>query len=48
MLENRKMLVYEQIGERESELTLVFLHGSAMTKRGMLPIVKGFTKYNCI
>lgn len=48
MLEKRKMLVYEQIGEGESELTLVFLHGSAMTKEGMVPMVKGFTKYNCI
>lgn len=48
MPEERKRLAYKQIGERESELSLVFLHGSAMTKEGMLPVVKGFTKYNCI
>ncbi len=43
-----RTLAYEQIGDRRSNLTLVFLHGSTMTKEGMLPFAKDFTRYNCI
>lgn len=42
------MLVYEQLEKRNSEYSLVFLHGSTMTKEGMLPIAKCFKEYNCI
>ncbi len=48
MTEEKKTLAYQQIGDKESELTLVFIHGSTMTKGGMLPVAEGFTKYNCI
>lgn len=41
-------LAYKQIGDSSSKTTLVFIHGSTMTKEGMLPVVQGFTKYNCI
>lgn len=42
------MLAYERVGNQESEITLVFLHGSTMTKEGMLPLAKEFQDYNCI
>lgn len=42
------MLVYEQFGKRNSKYSLVFLHGSTMTKEGMFPIAKCFEEYNCI
>lgn len=48
MLNEKIMLAYKQIGNRESKITLVFIHGSTMTKEGMLPFAEGFTKYNCI
>lgn len=42
------MLAYECVGNKESEITLVFLHGSTMTKEGILPFAKEFQDYNCI
>lgn len=41
-------LAWRQSGNKNSEYTLVFLHGSAMTKEGMAPLVDKFQKYNCI
>ena len=34
-------LAYTQLGDKNSENTLVFLHGSTMTKEGMLQILPG-------
>lgn len=42
------VLAYRQIGNQESERTLVFLHGATMTKEGMLPFAEKFPDYNCI
>ncbi len=42
------MLAYKQMGESKCETTLVFIHGSTMTKEGMIPVVEGFVQYNCI
>ena len=42
------MLAYEKAGRKDSEVTLVFLHGSTMTKEGMLPLAKEFVDYNCV
>lgn len=41
-------LAYVQLGNKSSENTLVFLHGSTMTKEGMLPLAEKFEEYNCI
>lgn len=41
-------IAYKQIGNLESEYTLLFIHGSTMTKEGMLPIAAYFKDYNCI
>lgn len=41
------MLAYERYGKRSSRCSLIFLHGSTMTKEGMLPIVRQFKEYNC-
>lgn len=48
MLETEKCLAYKQIGNQKSNVTLVFLHGSTMTKEGLLPFAEGFGDYNCI
>lgn len=48
MLKDKEMLKYTQIGDSRSEITLVFLHGSTMTKEGMLPVAEKFPMYNCI
>lgn len=48
MSEKKVMLAYKQIGDSKCETTLIFIHGSTMTKEGMLPVAEGFTKYNCI
>lgn len=48
MLEGKSILSFRQIGDQSSEITLVFLHGSTMTKEGMLPLAEKFEKYNCI
>lgn len=42
------MLAYEKAGRKDGEATLVFLHGSTMTKEGMLPLAKEFGDYNCV
>ncbi len=42
------MLAYERTGNKESNTTLVFLHGSTMTKKGLLPLAEEFKDYNCI
>ena len=47
-MERKNMLVYECVGNKSSEMTLVFLHGSTMTKEGMLVLAKAFPDYNCI
>lgn len=41
-------MAYKQIGNRRSDVTLVFLHGSTMTKEGMLPFAEEFGSYNCV
>lgn len=48
MSNEKNTLSYRQIGDQNSKITLVFLHGSTMTKEGMLPLAERFTKYNCI
>lgn len=48
MAKEKVMLAYKQIGDRKCETTLIFIHGSTMTKEGMMPVAEGFTKYNCI
>lgn len=47
-MKGKTILSYRQIGNQQSNVTLVFLHGSTMTKEGMLPFAEGFTDYNCI
>lgn len=47
-MKDSAQLMHKQIGNKDSEITLVFLHGSTMTKEGMLPFAEGFTEYNCI
>ena len=42
------MLAYEQFRKTKSDYTLIFLHGSTMTKEGMLPFVKCFNEYDCV
>jgi len=44
----KNMLSYEKTGRQDSKATLVFLHGSTMTKEGMLPLAKEFGDYNCV
>lgn len=41
-------LAYRQTGNAGSSMTLVFLHGSTMTKEGMLPLAQQFGDYNCV
>ena len=48
MSAERVKLVYSSIGNKNSEITLIFLHGSSMTKEGMMPVAEGFIQYNCI
>ncbi len=43
-----KVLPYERTGNSESDVTLVFLHGSTMSKGGLLPVANAFVDYNCI
>lgn len=43
-----KRLCYTQVGKKESNVTLVFLHGSTMTKEGMLPLAESLKEYNCV
>ena len=45
---NENMLAYKRIGNKDSNTTLIFLHGSTMTKEGMLPLAEEFKDYNCI
>ena len=42
------MLAYKQAGNKDSDTTLIFLHGSTMTKEGMLPLAEEFKDYNCV
>lgn len=43
-----KVLAYSQMGNKESDRTIVFIHGSTMTKEGMGLFAKAFAEYNCI
>lgn len=45
---NSKVLKYVQMGNKKADISLVFLHGSTMTKEGMLPLVEMFPQFNCI
>lgn len=45
---NGEELKYVQIGDKSSSISLVFLHGSTMTKEGMLPLAEMFPQFNCI
>ena len=47
-MEMKKILPYERTGDNGSNITLVFLHGSTMTKGGMYPFASVFKEYNCI
>lgn len=40
------MLAYTRVGNKESDVTLVFIHGSTMLKEAMLPLA--LEEYNCI
>lgn len=42
------ILAYERTGKQDSDITLIFLHGSTMTKEGMLPLAEAFRDYNCV
>lgn len=48
MNEKVNILSYKQVGNKNSNITLVFLHGSTMTKEGMLPFAERFDNWNCI
>lgn len=48
MTKEKIMLSYRQIGDSQSDMTLVFIHGSSMTKESMMPLAEGFTQYNCV
>lgn len=48
MVKEKATLSFRQIGDQNSKHTLVFLHGSTMTKEGMLPLAERFKNYNCI
>lgn len=41
-------LAYIRSGKEDADKTLVFLHGSTMTKEGMYPLAKEFFMYNCV
>ena len=43
-----KVLPYERTGNSGSDVTLVFLHGSTMSKGGLAPFANAFKDYNCI
>lgn len=45
---NNETLKYVQTGKKGSGISLIFLHGSTMTKEGMLPLAKMFPEFNCI
>lgn len=45
---NGNMLAYKRTGNEDSGITLVFLHGSTMSKEGLLPLAEEFRDYNCI
>ncbi|MCI8410675.1 MAG: alpha/beta hydrolase [Lachnospiraceae bacterium] len=45
---NSEALKYIQLGNKNSSISLVFLHGSTMTKEGMLPLAEMFPQFNCI
>lgn len=42
------ILRYVQMKGKREDISLVFLHGSTMTKEGMLPLAKMFPEFNCI
>lgn len=42
------MLAYTRVGKKESEVTLVFIHGSTMLKEAMLPLADKLQEYDCI
>ena len=39
---------WQVINRRRKGISLVFLHGSTMTKEGMEPFAKKFKNYNCL
>lgn len=47
-MEEKTILAYAKTGNKDSNTTLVFLHGSTMTKEGLLPLAEEFKDYNCI
>ncbi|MCM1183492.1 MAG: alpha/beta hydrolase [Roseburia sp.] len=47
-MDETRQLAYSRIGNADSDTTLVFLHGSTMTKEGMLPLAQQFGDYNCV
>lgn len=43
-----RIMPYERTGNSGSDITLVFLHGSTMSKGGLFPFASVFVDYNCI
>lgn len=48
LVNQKRKLVYRRVGNEHSDISLVFLHGSTMTKEGMLPLAQQFENYNCL
>ncbi len=46
-MERENMLAYTRVGNKESKITLVFIHGSTMLKEAMLPLANELQEYNC-
>ena len=42
------LLSFTRMNNLDSEVSLVFLHGSTMTKEEMIPVTKELLEYNCI
>ena len=44
----RSKISWKVVNRRRGGISLVFLHGSTMTKEGMEPFAKKFKNYNCV
>lgn len=44
----KNLLSFARVNNIDSDVSLVFLHGSTMTKEEMIPVTKAFLGYNCI
>lgn len=41
-------IAFRQIGDKNSQYTLLFIHGATMTGKAMIPLAKSFLNFNCI